>query len=440
MSAIGNPVPAPSHTPQAPAPGPGPSVQKERPRRLRLLILIAVVAVGGLAVWLALSRSRTPAAPVAVVRTVKVTSGVLERKVRVSGQTSARNYANIVAPLLRGPESRNSLILLKLVSSGTPVKKGDLLCQIDGQTAQDHIEDTRDTVQQSENDVKKRVAEQDVEYKALEQTARVAKGNYDKAKWENQAAEVWTPIDQEKLRLAVEEYEANYKAALKDLEVKKAAHKAEMRILEITFLRQRRHLDRHVTDIQKYTIKSPMNGLAVAQQIWRGGDMATITEGDQVYPGQPILKVVDLSSMQVEGTVNQAESEDFRIGQPAKVTLDAFPGLEFKGRVYSIGALAVGGRMQNYYIRNIPVRVAIEGLDPRLIPDLSASADVVIGSSEPNSALVPLSAVREEGKKSYVYVKKGQTFERREVELGFRSGVQAVALAGVSVGDELRID
>lgn len=439
MSAIGNPVPSPIQSPRVPAPAPGPEAPK-RSRRLWLLILAVVVVVGGVAAYLMLSRPQAPAAPVAVVRTVKVTSGVLERTVRVAGQTSARNFANIVAPLLRGPENRNSLILLKLVSSGTPVKKGDLLAQIDGQTLQDHIEDTRDTVQQSENDVKKRLAEQAVDYQALEQTARVAKGNYDKAKWEAQAAEVRTQIDQEILRLSVEEYEADYKAALKDLTLKKASQAAELRILEITQLRQKAHLDRHLNDVVKYTIKSPMNGLAVAQQIWRGGDMATITEGDQVFPGQPILKVVDLSSMQVEGSVNQAESEEFRIGQPARVALDAFPGLEFKGRVYSIGALAVGGRMQNFYIRSIPVRVAIEGLDPRLIPDMSASADVITGRSEPNSILVPLNAIRQEGKKTFAYVKKGQNFERHEVELGLRSGTHAVALAGLSVGDELRID
>jgi HlyD family secretion protein len=439
MSAIGNPVPSPIQSPRMPAPAPGPEAPKQS-RRLWLLLLTVVVVVGGAAAYLMLSRPQAPAAPAAVVRTAKVTSGVLERTVRVAGQTSARNFANIVAPLLRGPENRNSLILLKLVSSGTPVKKGDLLAQIDGQTAQDHIEDTRDTVQQAENDVKKRLAEQAVDFQALEQTARVAKGNFDKAKWEAQAAEVRTPVDQEILRLSVEEYEADYKAALKDLTLKKASQAAELRILQITYLRQKAHLDRHLNDIVKYTIKSPMNGLAVAQQIWRGGDMATITEGDQVFPGQPILKVVDLSSMQVEGSVNQTESEEFRIGQPARVALDAFPGLEFKGKVYSIGALAVGGRMQNFYIRNIPVRVAIEGLDPRLIPDMSASADVITGRSEPNSILVPLNAIRQEGKKTYAYVKKGQNFERREVELGLRSGTHAVALAGLSVGDELRID
>ena len=83
--------------------------------------------------------------------------------------------------------------------------------------------------------------------------------------------------------------------------------------------------------------------------------------------------------MQVEGSVNQAESSEFRVGQVAKIKFDAFPGMEFNGKVYSIGALAAGGlRSASAYIRNVPIRVKIEGSDPRLIPDLSASADVVI--------------------------------------------------------------
>ena len=302
------------------------------------------------------------------VQTVKVVSGTLERTIRVAGQTSARNYANIIAPLLRGPDSRGSLILQKMLKSGTPVKKGDLLAQIDAQTAQDHIEDTTDTVEQAQNDVKKRVAEQAVDWEKLQQTVRVAKAEFDKAVKEAQAAEVRTVVDQELLKLSVEEYEARYKQALADLPFEKKSQRAELRILEITNIRQDRHLERHVVDIKKYTILAPMNGMAVAQSIWRGGDMAQTQEGDQVYPGQPIAKVVDLSSMQVEGIVNQTESDEFRIGQPAKITLDAFPGAELNGKVYSIGALAVGGRMQNYYIRNIPVRVMIRRRRPAADP------------------------------------------------------------------------
>ena len=441
MSAIGNPAPSPIRTPKPAAPAPASEAPKRSPL-WRLLIVLVIVAIGGVTAYLLWLKPKAPAAGagVPVARTVTVTSGTLERTIRVAGQTSARNFANIVAPLLRGPENRNALVLLKMVKSGTPVKKGDLLAQIDGQAAQDHIDDTTDLVRQSENDVKKRMAEQSVEWENLQQTVRVAKAEFDKATKEAQAAEVRTVVDQELLKLSAEEYEARYKEALNDVPFKREAHRAEMRLLEITNIRQHRHLNNHVIDIKKYSITAPMNGLAVAQSVWRGGDMAQIQEGDQVFPGQAIIKVVDTSSMQVEGTINQAECDEFRIGQTARITLDAFPGKEFKGKVYSIGALAVGGRQQNFYIRNIPVRVLIQGSDPQLIPDLSAAAEVVLDRSEANATLAPLGAISTEGGKTFAYIKKANTFEKREVKLGLHNGTHAVVLAGVSVGDELRID
>jgi hypothetical protein len=57
--------------------------------------------------------------------------------------------------------------------------------------------------------------------------------------------------------------------------------------------------------------------------------------------------------------------------------VDAFPDLKFKGRIHSIGALATrSGMGESYWVRSVPVKIAIEGNDPRLIPDLSAWAFV----------------------------------------------------------------
>ena len=133
-----------------------------------------------------------------------------------------------------------------------------------------------------------------------------------------------------------------------------------MKILGLTLERHKRHLGRHVHDLERYTINPSMNGLAVMQNVFRGGEFGQIQKGDQVFPGQPILKVVDPKSMQVEGSVSQSDSSDLRIGQEVEIGLDAFPGATFRGKVYSIGALAVGGWRQNYYIRAVPVRVSIE--------------------------------------------------------------------------------
>jgi HlyD family secretion protein len=143
--------------------------------------------------------------------------------------------------------------------------------------------------------------------------------------------------------------------------------------------------------------------------------------------------------MQMEGVINQAESSHFRIGQTARIRLDAFSGLELDGKVASIGALAAGGWRNSFYIRNVPIRIQILGSDPRLIPDLSSSAEVFLGK-EQNASILPLSAVQYEGDRAFVNVKNGDHFERRAVELGGQNFTHAAIKSGLQPGEEVRIN
>jgi multidrug efflux pump subunit AcrA (membrane-fusion protein) len=405
-------------------------------------IIIAAILAGGIAYYALRNRSaaQEPAkGPVATVRTARVTTGALERTTRLAGQTSARNYATIVAPILRGPEMRGNLIILKMVPSGSMVKKGDVLVEIDGQAMKDHLDDINDTVEAAEADVRKRRAEQQIEWDNLQQNLRVAKAEWEKAKLDYQPAEIRTDIERQLLKLSLDEAEAKYRQAEKDVAFKQAAHKAELRILEITRERHIRHRDRHVVDVERCTIKAPMGGLAVMSTVFRGGDITQIQQGDQVFSGQQIMKIVDPDSMQVEASVNQAESSDFRIGQPARVTFDGFGGISVMGHIYSIGALATRGWRENFYIRNIPVRIKLDTQDHRVIPDLSASVNVILGKVD-NAAMVPLGAVSTERGKTYAWVKTGEGFDRREVELGLHNDTHAAVLSGLSAGDEVRLN
>lgn len=311
-----------------------------------------------------------------LVQTAPVTPGPIERVLRISGQTSARRLATLMVPVFRGPDSGRDLTLMKVAKPGSFVKKGDIVAYLDPQALRDHIDDLDDTVRQAESDVEKMKAEQEVEWETLQQNLRVAKADRDKAKLELSAAEVKTDIERELLKLDADETEAAYDQLQVDAANKKAADRAELRILEITAQRQKVHRNNHAHDLKRFTFRAPMDGLVVMSQTWRGGEMRQVQDGDQVYPGQQFMKIVDLSSMQVEALVSQADSSEFRVGQAATVGLDAFPGLHFKGRIYSIGALAVKGIWDTYYIRNVPVRIAIEGADQRLIPDLSAWAHI----------------------------------------------------------------
>lgn len=406
--------------------------------KIFLALAILVLGAGAMYMLFAKSPSQKPA-PARDLHFATAAPSTIQRVLRITGQTSARKYYNINAPMLRGPESGKSLILIKLVKSGAVVKKGELIAQIDAQSTQDHVDDVADMVKQAQSDILKRKAEQAVEWENLQQTLRQAKSDYEKAKLDAKTAVILTDIERELLQLSVEETEARYQQLQENLKYQRTAYDAEIRILELTQERQQRHHDRHAIDLSKFIIYAPMDGLAVMQPIWRGGDMGQVQEGDQVGPGQLFMKVVDPGSMQVEARANQAESSALRIGQRVTVHLDAFPGVQFPGSIYSIGALAVGGWMQNYYIRNIPVNITIEGSDPRLIPDLSGSGDVLIERAESVLA-IPLQAVRKVNGKWSVLLKKGNDLEDREITLGVQSEERVAVTSGLVAGDVVKIN
>lgn len=158
------PLPSPS-----PAPTPGPArlapPARRRPRPWAWLALILVLGTAAVASARYLSRTNA-AGPVVAVPTAVVTRGPLAATTRLNGQTSARNYRNITAPALRGPESNRPLVLLELADSGTLVKKGQVIARIDAQSLADHVDDVHDTVLQAENDIRKRRAEQALEWES----------------------------------------------------------------------------------------------------------------------------------------------------------------------------------------------------------------------------------------------------------------------------------
>ena len=62
--------------------------------------------------------------------------------------------------------------------------------------------------------------------------------------------------------------------------------------------------------------------------------MVEIQEGEEARPGMPIMQVVDPSAMLVRVKVNQADLHQLRAGQPAQISLDAYPepGIPGTGR------------------------------------------------------------------------------------------------------------
>jgi len=146
----------------------------------------------------------------------------------------------------------------------------------------------------------------------------------------------------------------------------------------------------------------------------------------------PIMLVVDPSAMLVRVKVNQADLHVLRAGQPARVSLDAYPGLEFPGRVEQVAPVGTTSRLTDR-VRNFVAIVSIQGSHPKLMPDLSAAVDVELERKD-NAIVVPRDAIMAEKGGTAVRVMEGDRVRSQAVTLGPMNDYEVIVASGLEPG------
>jgi len=330
------------------------------------------------------------------------------------------------------------MVLQQLTDSGARVSKGDVVASFDRQYMLLRLDDYRDTVTQAEASFRMLKANLEVTRKAYLQSVETVKADLDKARLDLKTIPVQSAIASETLKLAEEEAGARHRQILGELRYVGEIEQAQLRTAEIELKQARKELQRVETNIDRMEVKAPLDGIAVVQPIIRGTDFTTMQVGDQVYPGQLFMKVVDPSSMIVNAFVNQADVDVLRIGARARVRFDAYPDLELPAHVYSVGALGRTGRFRANFLSEIAVTLRLDKMDPRVIPDLSVSVDVILGA-ESGPALVPREALHQDPGQGdpYVFVKGPSGWSKRDVTVGLMNNTVAVVRSGLRPGEEL---
>ncbi len=328
------------------------------------------------------------------------------------------------------------LVLQYLAKAGTIIKKGETVAEFDRQYMINRLDDYRAGVLQQQLDMKRLLANLDVTREQYRQNIRSGNARVGKADLDLKTTPVRSAIDSERLALAREEAEAQYKQVLSEAKLREESERASIRVEELDFQQAQIELKRAEANADRMLVKAPIDGLTVMQTVRRGTDIGQIQQGDQLYPGQFFMQIVDPRSMVVNATVNQVDVEELRIGQKARVRFDAYPDLELPAHVYSIAAMTRPGFMRASFMREVPVRLKLDRMDPRVIPDLSVSVDVIVESETQAAAIVPLGAVFREGdSKPFVFVQAPAGFVRREVELGLENFTNAAVRSGVKPGE-----
>lgn len=293
---------------------------------------------------------------------------------RLKGTTEAVQFHSIAAPVLAG-QHVGMLTITRLAAGGAHVKRGDVLAEFDRQAQmRDFLDKQADY---------SKLADQVLEEQAKENAARAkdetelkqAEDNLRQTELEIQKVEILSKIDAEKAQENLDEAKATLEQLRETFDLKRQAAAAAIRILEIQRERTRETMLHAQANADLMQIHAPLDGVVVLNTIWKSGQMGEVQEGDQVRPGVAFMQVVDPSVMQVSVAANQEDFFSLHVGQAAKVHLDAYPDIVFRGRAEQIAPLARGGDFSSK-LRTFAAVFSIQGTDVRLMPDLSAAVDV----------------------------------------------------------------
>jgi RND family efflux transporter MFP subunit len=155
--------------------------------------------------------------------------------------------------------------------------------------------------------------------------------------------------------------------------------------------------------------------------------------GQAVRADEPLFEVHDLARPWVQGFVSEQELARVRVGQPARVRLVGDPGSVLDGKV------ARSGRTFGATHRTLSVWVELDRDPPVPLRHNQMARLSLAVEGHPPTLAVPLGAVHREGTQAFVFVRSGDTFERRAVTLGRADDRFVEVTGGLKAGEPVAV-
>lgn len=345
-------------------------------RRARWIVIALVIALG--AAGFVAVRDRNGGA-LAVTVEPAARQALFRSYVTASGEIVTMRYADIGSSVM-------GRIVKLTVAEGDRVKAGQVLAVIDPVQARADVNAASALVEAQQAEVA--VAERQVRAATADQAAaaaRLREAQTALSRTKELHAQALVP------RAELDTAQASYDSTLAQSEAAAAAvQRAESARTAATqrVAQARAQAARSRDVLSKTEIAAPIDGVVSRLRV-REGEMVVI--GIQNQPGTTLMTVSDLSTIDAEVKAAEADVLRLRLGQAARVVLEALPDRSFAGKVVEIGAsaLPVTGTAT---AREFRVVVRLDDPDPALRPGLTCDAEILTDERR-DVVTVPLQAV-----------------------------------------------
>jgi HlyD family secretion protein len=406
--------------------------------RIALTLAVVLVAGSGLALaWQSVMSSQKNDIPVVLVR-----RGNIERKVYTTGELRPARSAMLVAPPVSG-----TLQIVHLVKTGERVNAGDVVFEFDPSEQEYNVEQARSQLLQSEQEITKAKADAAVQQAEDKVALLQARFAVRRAELEVSRNELVSAIDAKKNLLNLDEAKRRMAQLEDDVKTHAATNQAALTVVEER--RNKSRLDMMVAqrNIDSMKVTSPMGGLIALKDnmdstggfFFGGMVLPEYRTGDLVFPGRMIAEVLEVESMEILAKVSENDRGNIDPGQAVEVRMDTMPGQKLSGKVKTVAGTTSrsGWWGTSGAERKFDATFQLNTATSNLRPGITAQI-VIIGEEIRNALYLPRQAIFEKDGKPVAYVRVGDQFEAREVQIKQRTESQ-VTVENLKEGDEVAL-
>jgi len=360
--------------------------------------------------------------------TLRVHRGTLARDVTLTGELRAARGIDIAVPRL--PSWQTSIKWI--AADGDEVKQGARVVELDNSAFTSNLDAKRQAVTQAERELQQREAEWAADTLQKEIDVETKRAEYGKAKVDAVVpSDLLSAREYQDRQLKLKRAEVELQKATDVLRSQKAGVAADRQNLRLAQQKAQRELQTANDAIEELLLRAPRDGIVVLRDHpWEG---RRLQEGDGVWIGMPLAQIPEMESLRAEAGLADVDDGKIALGYPATVVLDAYPSIQFRGRVAEISAVAQESNRQSLR-RAFRVVVTLDRLDPaRMRPGLSARV-IVHRPPSRDAILAPRAALDFSAKQTRAKLASGKSVA---VTVGDCNAQECVVMSGLTEGQEL---
>lgn len=344
--------------------------------------------------------------------------------------------AATTTPLTVPPQVERTVRLAWVAREGTRVEAGDLVARFDPTEMAERLEEGRSKLESTGLETVKTQVERGAKMAAIETRSQVADLELDHARrFQKTDADVFShhdivesEIDEE---LAVERKEH----ATDSRRTQDSLSKTELDLLAIKQRKARLVIDQASKGLSALEVRAPHAGILTLIRSWNG-EVPQV--GTEMWRGQEIAEIPDLTSMEAEVFVLEADAGGLEVGKPATVVIEAEPENSYPAKIRRVDPVA------KPRFRGSPVQYFGVTLEFTAEPSASMKPGQRVRATlmldeVADALVVPRQALVQEEGETKVFVAAGSGFEPRRVETGASSLGLVVVTGGLSEGERVAL-